>query len=138
MFEDRLGRAILGAAMEVHNELGDGFLEIAYHRALAYEFDVRRIPYEHEAQLPRLYKGVDLGVPFRADFVCAGAIVVELKALPDMGPRERRQLRHYLNATGQRRGLLLNFGRPLPQFERVDLDLPTVARPQPGTDVGHS
>jgi|SRR5688572_22481875 len=112
--------AIIGAAMEVHRELGPGYLEVAYQRALALEFAARGIAFEKEASVPLAYKGQPLGVPFRVDFVC-GEVMVELKALPAVGRAERSQLIHYLKAAGHEVGLLVNFGTASLQFERVIL-----------------
>ncbi|MFO1533388.1 MAG: GxxExxY protein [Thermoplasmatota archaeon] len=117
--EDSDAKRIIGAAQEVHRELGSGFLELAYARALELELGARGIPFEHEASIPLLYKGMSLGVPFRADFIC-GDLVVELKAVPMLGRMERVQVMHYLRCTGFRRGLLLNFGRENLQVERIE------------------
>lgn len=74
--------AIIGAAMEVHNHLGSGFLKAVYQEALAAELLQRGIPFEREVQLAVNYKGTILPVSYRTDFVCYGEIIVELKRLP--------------------------------------------------------
>ncbi len=102
--------AILGAAIEVHRQLGSGFLEPVYQEALAIEFHDQRVPFEREVPLPVLYKGSQLPCTYKADFVCFGEIIVELKALAALSTREQAQLLNYLKATGLRRGLLINFG----------------------------
>lgn len=102
--------AIIGAAITVHTELGADFLEIGYAKALEREFGERGIPFEREVPVPMIYRGAPLGVPFRVDFVCYGDIMLEIKSVPTLGKRERRQLIHYLKASGFNRGLLLNFG----------------------------
>ena len=102
--------AIIGAAIEVHRHMGSGFLEPVYHEALKIEFNLMSIPFEHEVALPISYKGDLLPCSHRADFVCYGDIIVELKALAVLTTREQSQLINYLKATGYRRGLLLNFG----------------------------
>lgn len=99
--------------------LGPGFLEVAYSRALERELREGSVPFEREVAVPIIYRGEPLGVPFRVDFVCFGDVMVELKALPTQGPTERRQLIHYLRASGFSRGLLLNFGAPILQIERA-------------------
>ncbi|HUR60989.1 MAG TPA: GxxExxY protein [Candidatus Thermoplasmatota archaeon] len=104
-----------------HRELGPGFLEAAYSRALVLELGARGIPWKAEVLLPIHYKGLQLGVPMRVDLVC-GDLLVELKARSWIGRNERSQLLQYLRASGFRRGLLLNFGAPGLRFERIDLE----------------
>ena len=115
--------AIIGAAMEVHRELGHGFLEAVYQEVLAREFTVRNIPFERKKPLVILYKGKPLEAGYRADYVCYGAVVVELKALQSLSGAEEAQLLNYLKAGGFQRGLLLNFGAPSLQQKRMVLNL---------------
>jgi GxxExxY protein len=102
--------AIIGAAMEVHRELGQGFLEAVYKDALAVEFASRHIPFDREKELPVIYKGGTLPTVYRADFVCFGTILVECKALTEMSGKEEAQVLNYLRITRLTRALLLNFG----------------------------
>jgi GxxExxY protein len=111
--------ALIGAAMEVHGALGHGFLEPVYQEALSIEMTKRGIPYRREVALDVFYKGIKLDVAYRPDFICFEALVVETKALAQLGNPEYAQLLNYLKATGYRRGLLLNFGSPKLQYKRM-------------------
>ena len=101
---------IIGAAFKVYNTLGHGFLEAVYQEALEIEFQRQGIPYEREKELIITYDGVELKQSYRADFVCYGKIIVELKALSNLEDTHRSQVHNYLHATGYKLGLLLNFG----------------------------
>jgi GxxExxY protein len=110
--------AIIGAAMEVHRTLGSEFLEPAYQAALEVEFGLKGIPCAREVTMPIQYKGVSLGVKYRADFVCFDSILVELKSLERLTKRETAQVVHYLAASRIPVGLLLNFGSARLQYRR--------------------
>jgi GxxExxY protein len=101
---------IVGAAIEVHRELGPGFLEGVYHEALEIELGVQAIPFESGRHLPILYKGKLLATDYIADLACFNQIIVELKALDRLSGREEAQVLNYLKATDLRVGLLINFG----------------------------
>lgn len=111
--------AIIGAAMEVHRELGCGFLEAVYHEGLAIELSAREIPFARELILPVHYKGQSLQVGYRADFICFERIIVELKALSQLTSVEDAQVLNYLKATGIEVGLLINFGASSLQCKRL-------------------
>ena len=101
---------IIGAAMEVHRQLGCGFLETVYQEALALELREREIPFRRELLFPVSYKGYRLNSQYRPDFICFDSVIVELKALSTLSSVEDSQLINYLKVTGYHTGLLLNFG----------------------------
>lgn len=103
---------IVGAAFKVYNTLGAGFLEAVYQEALEIEFLHQGIPYEREKELKIQYDGVELKQTYKADFVCFGKIIVELKAVNALDDVHRSQVHNYLHVTGFKLGLLLNFGYP--------------------------
>lgn len=107
--EDVLSRAVIGAAIEVHTQLGPGLLESAYEECLAYEMSVRHIPFERQKELPVIYKGVQVDCGFRLDFLVGKLLVVELKAVDQLAPIHDAQVLTYLKLTGCKLGLLLNF-----------------------------
>jgi GxxExxY protein len=114
--------AVIGAAMEIHNQLGHGFLEPVYQDAAVVEFPLKQIPFEREVSLPVKYKNIILPTRYRADFVCFSEIIVEFKALSRLTNVEEAQLLNYLKATGLKRGLLINFGAPSLQYKRLVWD----------------
>jgi GxxExxY protein len=110
--------------MEVHRELGRGFLELVYQTALALEFQDRGIPFKAEIALPVRYKGRLLTCGYRADFVCYEDFLVELKAIAKLTTADDAQLLNELKATGYQRGLLLNFGSRSLEVKRLVRSLP--------------
>jgi GxxExxY protein len=111
--------AIIGAAMEVHRELGSGFLEAVYQEAMAIELDARGVSFEREKTVPVSYKGELLACGYRADFVCFGAVRVELKATTGLTVIDQAELLNYLKATGLKKGMLLNFGTRRLEYKRL-------------------
>ena len=109
LFKDETEK-ILKACINVHNELGNCFLEPVYQEALAIEFDLLGIPYEKEVKLEISYKGHKLDKIYYADFVCFESIIVELKAVSKLINAHKAQLINYLNAINKEVGLLINFG----------------------------
>ena len=110
---------ILNACMEVHNELGCGFLEDVYQEALEREFQLQGIQYKREELLPISYKGNLLSKQYYADFVCYGCIVVELKAVTSLTKAHKAQVLNYLKAGKMEIGLLVNFGGNSLKWERI-------------------
>ncbi|HEY1562020.1 MAG TPA: GxxExxY protein [Caulobacteraceae bacterium] len=113
--------AIIGAAMEVHRQLGCGFLEAIYQEALALEFEKRAIPNRREASLKIVYKDRTLTGGYRVDFLCFEAVIVELKALAHLSTAEEAQIINYLKASSVGLGLLLNFGALRLEYKRLIL-----------------
>jgi GxxExxY protein len=109
---------IIGAAMEVHNQLGPGFLESVYDEALAVELTQRKIRFERQKELPVFYKQ-ELIKKFVCDFLVDGRVIVEVKAIKALGEIDRMQLTSYLKASGVEIGLLLNFAEKSLDFKRV-------------------
>ncbi|MEY2578558.1 MAG: hypothetical protein QOI49_1382 [Verrucomicrobiota bacterium] len=124
MEKDPQSHAVIGAAMEVHRELGRGFLELVYQTALALEFQDRRIPFKAEVALPVRYKGRLLTCGYRADLVCFEDFLVEIKAISKLTTADDAQLLNELKATGYQRGLLLNFGARSLEVKRLVRTLP--------------
>ena len=113
--------AIVGACMEVHRELGRGFLEPVYQESLEREFVFQGIPHEREAPLRIIFKGEPLEKRYFADFFCYGKVIVETKAVKKLLPEHEAQLFNYLRASGFKLGLLANFGPSSLETKRVVL-----------------
>jgi GxxExxY protein len=105
--------------MEVHRVLGPGFLETIYQEALAKEFAARGIPFSREVPIPVRYKDELLGCYYKADFVCYGEVIVELKALGKITGVEESQVINYIKATGFEVGVLANFGAASLEYKRL-------------------
>jgi GxxExxY protein len=102
--------AIIRCAMNVHTELGCGFLEAVYCEPFEMELLAASIPFERQKELLISYKGQALKKKYIADFICYGQIIVEVKATDSLSGKDEAQLLNYLKATGLRVGLLINFG----------------------------
>jgi len=105
---ERVGAAVIGAAIEVHRSLGAGFLERIYHHALCFELAERRIPFEREKAVDVIYKGRTIRGQ-RIDLIVDGCVVVELKAITTLHQVHEAKVISYLKTTGLRLGYLLNF-----------------------------
>jgi len=115
--------SIIGAAMEVHKELGCGFLEAVYQEALGKEFIYQRIPFQAQPVIRIAYKGRALDKTYQPDFICYEEIIVEIKAISALSGLEEAQLINYLKATGLHIGLLLNFGSTSLEYRRLVYNL---------------
>ena len=109
---------IIGCAIEVHKNMGNGFQEVVYQRALAIEFGLQKLSFEREKVLPLSYKGHDIGTR-RVDFFAEGLIMVELKAIIQLDDVHLAQAINYLEAYDMEIGLLINFGSRKLDFKRV-------------------
>lgn len=109
---------IIGCAMSVHRELGNGFQEVIYQRALAIELRKKRISFSREHEMHVYYKGKEIGKR-RVDFLAEGVISVELKAIIQLEDVHLAQAINYLEAYNLEVGLLINFGAKSLQFKRI-------------------
>lgn len=106
---NRLTEIIIGAAIEVHRNLGPGLLESAYEACLAFELKERGLRVERQVELPLRYKEVYLDCGYRLDLLINGVVIVEVKAVNEIAPIHHAQLTSYLKLSGCRVGLLINF-----------------------------
>ena len=120
-FNDPQTREIIGAGMDVHNELGCGFLEAVYRRPFAIELRNRNVPFVSDKKFPVIYKSQPTGAYYVADFFCFDDIVVELKAQKSLTPIDQAQTINYLKLAKRRRGLILNFGARRLEWRRIVL-----------------
>ena len=111
--ENTISSQIIGAAIEVHKQLGPGLLESAYEECLAHELGLRRLTFERQKPVPVEYKGLKLACGYKLDMLVEQRVIVELKAVELIAPVHEAQLLTYLRLTGCRLGLLLNFNVPL-------------------------
>lgn len=113
-----LTHKIIGASMQVHRVLGNGFQEVIYQRALAVEFNHIGISYEREKEMNIFYRDQQVGTR-RVDFFIEDAVMVELKAVSELEEAHKAQAINYLEAYGIANGLLINFGKTSLEFKRV-------------------
>ena len=119
MLHSDLTRTIIGCAFDVLNELGPGFLESVYEKAMAIAISEAGIKVRTQAPIEVLFRGQPVG-EFYADLLVDEKVIVELKAVPSpLAPIHEAQLINYLNATGVQVGLLMNFGQPKLQYRRL-------------------
>lgn len=117
---EKLTGAIIGCCIAVHKELGPGFLESVYHRALEIELGKQGIPFESQREISVSYRGHFVG-DHRLDFLVAGRLVIELKTVEKLNKQHYAQVRSYLKAAGAESGLLVNFAVFPLDVRRVEL-----------------
>ena len=111
MTENEISKVIVGAAIEVHRELGGpGLIESVYEEALVEEFTRRGLKVERQLQVPVVYKGKRLASPLRLDLKINGLVLVDNKAVAEWNPLFEAQMLTYLRLTGLKLGLVINFG----------------------------
>ena len=112
---------IIGTCMEVHNNLGSGFLEIVYKDALEFEFNKESIPFQREVEYEVNYKGKILPHKFYADFVVFDKIILEVKAINGLADEHIAQCINYLKVSKNKLALLVNFGKLKLNYKRIIL-----------------
>ena len=113
MTENEIGTICIGAAIEIHRELGPGLLESVYELVLAQELRARGLRVETQVPIPIVYKGTRIENAFLADLVVDGKVILELKSVEQMSRAHRKQIQTYLRLAGMKLGYLLNFGAAL-------------------------
>ena len=120
---------IIGACFAVYNDKGCGFLEPVYQECMQIELEFQEIPYKEHPSLSLTYRGQELTQRYIPDFICYDKIILELKALSALTDEHRSQVLNYLNATGLKLGLLVNFGQHGSlEYERIALERNTTTR----------
>jgi GxxExxY protein len=110
---DPLTNAIIGAAIEVHRNLGPGLLESIYEACLAWELRDRGVGVEQQVAVPVVYKGHELRIAYRVDLVVERSVIVEVKAVDRLHPLTDAQVLTYLKLSSLKTALVLNFNVPL-------------------------
>ncbi len=113
MEENEIAKKVIGAAIEVHRWLGPGLLESAYHDCLIHELKLRDLLFESEAPIAVVYKGLSIGLAYRADVLVENKVLVELKTVDNLLPVHKAQLLTYLKLSERKLGLLVNFNVPI-------------------------
>lgn len=118
MYAEDLTYKISGAVFEVYRQLGHGFLEVVYQKALLHELNARGLAVKYEVPLLVHYKGHEVG-EFRADLIVEDKVLLELKAQLSLHPSAEAQVVNYLKITGLKLGLLINFRWPKATIKRI-------------------
>ena len=109
MTENEITKAVIGAAIEVHRELGPGLIELPYEEALCHELHLRGLTFERQRPVPVTYKGVRLSANLRLDLIVEQRVIIDLKAKEQVTPIDKAKLRTYLRLSDLRLGLIINF-----------------------------
>lgn len=115
---DKLSNTVIGAAIQVHKELGPGFLEGIYEEALKVMLSEKNISFEKQKEIKINFHGIEIGT-HRLDLVIENQLILELKAVKELMDIHKAQLRSYLQASGLRTGLLINFSKPTLEVKRI-------------------
>ena len=121
LFYKELTHKIIGATMEVHKELGFGFLEAVYEEAFSLEMISKNIQYESQKEIRIQYKDQVLQKRYKPDYIVEDKVIVEVKAISSLTGNEEAKILNYLRATGLKLGLLINFGAPSLEWKRMIL-----------------
>ena len=113
LIQEELTEQIIGAAIEVHRELGPGLLESAYEECLCQELHLRSLGFRRQVDLPVAYKGLNLDCGYRLDILVEESVVIEVKSLEHILPVHQAQLLTYLRLSQKKIGLLINFNVPV-------------------------
>lgn len=113
LVEEQLTEQIIGAAIEVHRELGPGLLESAYEQCFCHELNLPGLVFQCQLDLPVVYKGLKLNCGYRLDVVVENSVVIEVKSVEQILPIHQAQLLTYLRLSGKKVGLLINFNVPV-------------------------
>jgi GxxExxY protein len=125
VIENEISKIVIGAAIEVHKQLGPGLLESAYAECLSYELQINKLRFDREKPVPVFYKGKKLDCGYKLDFCIKDKVIVELKAIETILPIHEAQILTYLKLTGIKLGLLINFNVPILRdgIKRIVLNL---------------
>lgn len=110
---ENLTKQILGAAIEVHRELGPGLLESAYEECLCHELNLRQLRFERQVSIPVLYKGIKLDCGYKLDILVEQTVILELKCVEKITPVHEAQLLTYMKLLNKPVGFILNFNVPV-------------------------
>ena len=110
---NKVSNLVIGAAIDVHKELGPGLLESVYEECLKLELESKGLKVETQKELPLIYKGQNTGKTYRIDMLVDDRVIVELKSVESLKPVNEIQIVTYLRLSNLRVGLLINFNVPV-------------------------